>query len=169
MKKESPWSTVAYIILGIAVAYGINVGLSVILGSDMPVVAVESNSMVPTFSRGDILILRGAVASDLKIGDIIVYSPDSRSVPIVHRIIAINDDGTFQTKGDANSGQLPFEKRILPNQIHGMVLVVVPYAGWIKIAVTSYLLPNILLVALALAIALGAVYAPRYIKRMDKI
>lgn len=169
MKAESALSTFAYIVLGIVIAYSINMGMSMALGTDMPVVAVESNSMVPAFSRGDILILKGGAVSELKLGDIIVYSPEGQNTPIVHRIVSKNPDGTFQTKGDANAGQLSFEKRVSSGQIHGMVLAVIPYAGWIKIAVTDYMLPNILWIVVALAIAFAAVRAPKYIKRMDKI
>ncbi len=168
-KKDGILSTVGYIILGIAIAYFINMALSFALSTSMPVVAVESNSMVPTFSRGDILFLVGKNVSDLKVGDIIVYSPEGQSVPIVHRIIAINPDGSFQTKGDANAGQLAFEKHVASSEIKGLVVFVVPYAGWIKIAVTSYILPNILWIVLALIAAFIAVKALEYIKRSDKI
>jgi signal peptidase I len=102
--KGGALSTAGYIILGIIIAYGINFGLSIALGTSMPVVAVESNSMVPTFARGDILLLDGR--ANYTINDIIVYSPEGQSVPIVHRIISINADGSFQTKGDANAGSL---------------------------------------------------------------
>jgi signal peptidase I len=169
MKGKNTLSTIGYIILGIVIAYAINFGLSFALNTSMPVVAVESNSMVPTFSRGDILFLMGKNASELKVGDIIVYSPEGQSVPIVHRIIAINPDGSFQTKGDANAGQLTFEKHVAPSEINGVMVFIVPYAGWIKIAVTSYILPNAFWVVLALIVAFAAMQAFKYIKRLDKI
>ena len=112
-------STTMYIVFGIVLAFGINQALAMALSTDMPVVAVESNSMVPAFRRGDILVLQGVPSEQLVVGDVIVFSPGPWTTPIVHRIIEINDDGTFQTKGDANSGQLSFEKQIHPDQIHG--------------------------------------------------
>lgn len=169
IKGESALSVLAYVALGIIIAYSINIGLSLAMGTDMPVVAVESNSMVPAFSRGDILLLQGTPASSLSVGDIIVYSPEGQGVPIVHRIISRNPDGSFQTKGDANSGQLVFEKSVSPSEIHGEVIAVLPYAGWIKIGVTSFVIPNLPLIALAAFLALAAFYAPRYIKRIDKL
>jgi len=130
---------ILYIIFGVLLAFGINQTLGFVLSTDMPVVAVESNSMVPTFQKGDILVLQGVPEKDLKIGDIIVFSPSPTQTPVVHRIIKINNDGTFQTRGDANSGQLPFEKKIEYSQIHGKVIFIIPYIGWVKIILMELL------------------------------
>jgi len=141
--------TIIYIFIGVFLALGINVALGQALSTDMPVVAVESNSMVPAFSQGDILIIQGirdhsAYNSFLKTGDIIVFSVADRDVPIVHRIIQVNPDGSFQTQGDACTGQHPFEKQINPEQIHGKVIMIIPYLGWVKIGVTEYILPFVI-------------------------
>ena len=150
--KDSLVSTVAYVVFGVVLAFGINSALALALSTDMPVVAVESNSMVPTFSRGDILVLQGVPSEQLKIGDIIVFSPAPGTTPIVHRIIKLNPDGTFQTKGDANTGQLPFEKSISPDEIHGREIAIVPFLGWVKIGMNEVLLPNILWIAMGISI-----------------
>ena len=150
-------SSVFYIIVGIALAVSINWGLAFALGTDMPVVAVESNSMVPTFSAGDILVLQGA--QELKVGDIIVFSPPPQysTVPVVHRIIAMNPDGTFQTKGDANSGQLVYEYKIAASQIHGKAVLIIPYLGWLKIGMMQFVMPNLLWVILGVG-AIAFIY-----------
>ena len=151
MKRKIKYldNSVFYIILGVVLALGINWGLAFALNTDMPVVAVESNSMLPTFSRGDILVLHGVPDEQIKVGDIIVFSPSPGQTPVVHRIIAENPDGTFQTKGDNNNGQLPFEKRIEPSQIHGKTVLIIPYLGWLKIGMMEYFLPNVLWFILA--------------------
>jgi len=137
--------TLLYIIIGIILAFAINQGLAFALSTDMPVVAVESNSMVPTFYKGDILIIQGQ--KSYNVGDIIVFSPSPTYTPIVHRIIKINEDGTYQTLGDANNGvQLPFEKSIRYEQIHGKMILRIPYLGWIKIGIMEYIVPNILII-----------------------
>ena len=138
--------TLIYIFLGIFLAFGINLVLGQALSTGMPVVAVESNSMIPTFYQGDILIIQGVrnpedYSNFLKVDDIIVFSVEGRDIPIVHRITEINPDGSFQTQGDACSGQHSFEKRIEPSQIHGKVIMIIPYLGWVKIGATQYLLP----------------------------
>lgn len=151
VKIRNSLGTLGYVIIGILLAFGANQGLAFALATDMPMVAVESNSMVPTFNKGDILILQGMPMDELEIGDVIVFSPDGRGIPVVHRIIAKNPDGTFQTKGDANSGQLPFEKSVEPSQIHGMSIATVPYLGWVKIGATKLLFeqPAMLLMGIA--------------------
>jgi signal peptidase len=126
-------SIALYVLFGVFLALVINFGLALALGTDLPIVAVQSNSMVPTFHKGDLLVLVGVSPNQLQVGDIIVFSPKEGATPIVHRIIKINEDGTFQTKGDANTQQLPFEKSIKPEQIHGKSVLIIPYLGWIKI------------------------------------
>jgi signal peptidase len=146
-------TTVIYVILGIILAFAANQGLAFALSTDMPVVAVESNSMMPTFQKGDILVLQGVLPEELEVGDIIVFSSSGQKVPIVHRIVEINSDNTFQTKGDANAKQLTFEKSIESSQIHGKEVLIIPYVGWIKIGITEYIIPNIIWVILGLVLA----------------
>ena len=150
-KIRNSLGTLGYVILGIVLAFAANQGLAFALSTDMPMVAVESNSMVPTFNKGDILILQGTPAEELEIGDVIVFSPKGRTTPVVHRIIAKNPDGTLQTKGDANSGQLPFEKSIEPSQIHGMSIATIPYLGWVKIGATTLLFEQPVLLLMGIA------------------
>ena len=148
--------TLVYIVLGVVIALGINFGLGFLLHTSIPIVAVESNSMVPTFQKGDILIIQGVQKDDLKKGDIIVFA-GSGPVPIVHRVIEINADGTYQTKGDANSGQLPFELSIPHQNIYGREILIIPYLGWVKIGLIEYVLPNIIWVIVVI-IALILIY-----------
>jgi signal peptidase len=161
-------STLVYILLGIALAFTFNQGLAFALSTDMPIVAVESNSMVPTFYKGDILILQGVRPQQISVGDIIVFSPPGRDTPVVHRVIQLNKDGTFQTKGDANAGQLPFETSIQPGQIHGKEVFIIPYVGWIKLGITDYIIPNILWVAVALLVIGAVVVVPKHLKPQKK-
>ncbi len=152
--------TLTYIVIGIVLAWGINQGMALALSTDMPVVAVESDSMVPIFHKGDILILTGAGEDGFKVDDIIVYSVRGRDIPIVHRIVKMNPDGTYQTKGDANDGQLDFEFHVPHESIHGKVVVIIPYLGFVKIGVMEYVLPNALYL-LILSIIIAVVYYGR--------
>jgi signal peptidase len=155
IKFEGNVETIIYVVLGILLAFGINQGLAFALSTDMPVVAVESNSMVPTFHKGDILIIQGVrdpkdYDKFLEVGDVIVFTQSGRQIPIVHRIIRKNPDGTFQTKGDANPGPIVSnnvnEREVKPEQIKGKMLIIIPYLGWVKIGITEYIIPNILIV-----------------------
>ena len=153
--KSEALSTAIYIVSGIILALSLNAVFGLALNTDLPIVAVQSGSMEPAFYKGDLLILAGVDKSspDIKVGDVIVFAHSYGTTPVVHRVAAINEDGTFQTKGDANPGQLPYEKRIKPEQIKGKSILIIPYLGWIKIAVIEIILPlvagNIIFIAAA--------------------
>ncbi|MDP3027068.1 MAG: hypothetical protein Q8N63_05130 [Nanoarchaeota archaeon] len=98
------------------------------------------------FRKGDGIIVWGRFTP--KIGDIIIFKPDSDSTaprPIIHRIIKINEDKTFQTKGDHNGKQLTKdnniyktdETHISEEQIIGKAIIKIPYLGWPKIWLTE--------------------------------
>jgi signal peptidase len=162
---DGPMGYVIYAALGIFIAFLVNQGLAVALSTDLPVVAVVSGSMVHDstiteshylwlqdnmgynrtyveswpvkdgFNVGDMPIIQGV--KDYKVGDVIVYSTPGQSAPIIHRIIKVNPDGTFQTKGDHNPQQLPFEFKIQKSWIHGKVIFVVPKVGYFKVLVSK--------------------------------
>lgn len=100
------------------------------------------------FKKGDIIVVWGRFTP--KIGDIIIFQPVPPSLaprPIIHRIIDINEDGTYQTKGDHNPQQLTSsnnkyktdETNIKQEQIIGKAVIKVPYLGWVKIWFTDLL------------------------------
>jgi len=76
---------------------------------------------------GDVIIVKKS--KEYKIGDIIVYQPENSKYSIIHRIVAINEDGTYQTKGDRNNAQFPYEKKIEATQIHGKAIFRIPLIG----------------------------------------
>ncbi len=80
------------------------------------------------FKKGDVLIIKSQ--EDYKTGDIIVYKVASRRDPLIHRVIATNP---IQTKGDANQGQLQFERAISEEVIEGKAVLKIPYLGWVKV------------------------------------
>jgi hypothetical protein len=84
------------------------------------------------FERGDAFVVFGLKSHPAKIGDILVFTVAGRSDPIIHRIVAINADGTYQTKGDANPEQFSFEKSVALEQIQGKAVAWAPYLGWPK-------------------------------------
>lgn len=83
------------------------------------------------FKRGDIPIIQNDAR--FEVGDIIVYGIPSQRVPIIHRIVKLNDDGTYQTKGDHNPGQNAYEHSVQKSQIRGKVIFVVPYLGYLRV------------------------------------
>ena len=90
---------------------------------------VLSGSMEPTFSRGDLVIVKKE--DDPKMGDIIVYQ--SGKSLIVHRMIE-RDGDRIVTQGDANNAADPtFEL----SAVKGKVIGWIPYAGFLAQALKS--------------------------------
>ena len=163
VKSSNILSTLFYIFLGIGMALVVKQALAFGLATDMPVVAVVSASMqhdhaqqtyyqwlksnlgydenyvnswpMPTgFLVGDMPIVQGS--DGYSVGDIIVYSIPGSDVPIIHRVIKVNPDGTYQTKGDNNPQQLPYEFSVGAAQIHGKVVAIIPKLGYFKVFTT---------------------------------
>lgn len=68
---------------------------------------VRSGSMTPTIPTGSLVLYKKTQASQLKVGQIIVFTaPDDPNEKITHRIYAIETSSSgryFVTKGDANA------------------------------------------------------------------
>ena len=80
--------------------------LTVVSGSESPIVVVLSGSMRPAFDRGDLLFLTMG-SSPLRVGEIVVSAPPGRAIPIVHRIVSLHESRSsgkvdLLTKGDNN-------------------------------------------------------------------
>jgi len=141
MKKEA-YSMLKYIVVGILLSVIINQGLGYALGTEKPIMAVVSNSMVPIFSRGDLIVVKGIDPAEIKIDDIVVYNNPKTNIPIVHRVIDIvetPDGKKFITKGDNNaytdqtSGIAP---PVRSEWIRGRVIepLIIPKLGYFKVA-----------------------------------
>lgn len=99
--------------------------------------AIMSNSMLPVFSRGSMVVVQKVDAMDVQVGDIIQYRGSDRM--ITHRVTKIEaaDDGSgervFTTQGDNNPSPDPLVK---PSQIVGIIRAEIPYIGyptvWLK-------------------------------------
>ena len=63
-------------------------------------VTVDGGSMAPTIGRGDLILVVPAPAT-VEPGMILVLRVGGQLV--THRVVAVNPDGTFVTRGDANS------------------------------------------------------------------
>jgi len=152
-----------YIYAGIFLAFLVHLFLGIIFSTNSPVVAVVSSSMEHDqaeithyswleknlgynrsyidswpysdgFSIGDIPIVRNS--NDYKVGEIIIYDT-GQTAPIIHRIIKINPDGTYQTKGDNNLNQNSYEFSVKKEQIRGKVIFIIPKLGYFKIVATK--------------------------------
>ncbi|MEY4323673.1 MAG: hypothetical protein RL410_1454, partial [Actinomycetota bacterium] len=86
-------------------------------------VAVESNSMAPTTSRGDLLLYVERVPHA---GDFVLFQ--HRGSNVVHRLVRQTATGEWITRGDANSTDDPWRAR--SRDIHGVVIGVIRGFGF---------------------------------------
>ena len=92
------------------------------------IVGIKTPSMTPNINVGDAVIIDKTFnANKAKVNDIIGYLNDD-GVVVVHRIININNDGTFITKGDYNNTADPLY--VKKEQVVGKVIVKVPYIAY---------------------------------------
>lgn len=101
--------------------------------------AVVSNSMIPIFERGDLVVVKKLTKEDihkLQINDIIEYRLDNHIV--VHRIVKIEEvKGKlyFQTKGDNNNAV--DTKYVEEENVLGTVELMIPKIGYPTVWLTE--------------------------------
>jgi len=94
--------------------------------------AIISDSMLPLFARGDMIVIEKVDEKDIeniKVGDVIKFLTENYYV--IHRVHAIEqtDEGPlFTTKGDNNNA--PDSKKVKPDQIQGVYKFHVKYIGF---------------------------------------
>ena len=116
-------STVAASAIGLIAALAL--ALSVLHLAHAEYFAVESDSMVPAFARGDLVVTRAVPA--LRVGDTVTFRKYGRLV--THRIVALGRAvGTYETRGDANPASDPWT--ITAADVVGRVDNVVRRAGF---------------------------------------
>ena len=161
---EDSWASlvVTLVLAFVVIKFVFFPGLSLVTGTSLPLVIVESCSMYhheagmeKTFESdvyGDYGISledswgwdfqngfsKGDVifvvgAKNVEVGDVVIFDGDAR-YPLIHRVVEIGD--SYATKGDnykTNSRQLSSEKNISGDALVGKALFKVPFIGWAKL------------------------------------
>lgn len=160
LKKDTIGSwALSLVLLFILIKFIIFPVLSLLTGSSLPLVVVESCSMYHSAAFDDWWYQNGAwyeqnnisksefqsygLSHGLNKGDIVLVTGDKEpkkgdiiiftagtEYPIIHRIITSE---SINTKGDNNLGQLSIEHNISKESILGKASAKVPYIGWIKL------------------------------------
>lgn len=121
---------------------------------------VESGSMEPKYSPGDVIYLTDPPADSIQEGDIITFSEGGIGPTTTHRVVekTESDSGEprFITKGDNNENR-DVETRN-PSEIIGVVLFSVPLIGYvIRFASTSVGLVTLVIIPSIILILLEAI------------
>lgn len=123
-------------------------GLMVVTMCENPVVVVVSNTMAPTFHRGDFLFLTNYDEDRIGVGDIVCAQVTGSTGPVINRVKSAHENSTgfelILTKGDANEeddrhGIYQDTQLFLTREmVVGRAWAFVPYLGMIKIWLTDY-------------------------------
>jgi signal peptidase len=102
--------------------------------------AIVSGSMSGAYDKGSLVLDEVVPVADLKIGDVITYTPPAGDHLITHRIAWIGRDASgarvFRTKGDANPVADPWTFTLdRPEQAR--VRLGVPFAGYALMALAE--------------------------------
>lgn len=92
---------------------------------------VLSNSMEPVYTTGELLLVKPAMANEVKVNDIISYKGSGNTDNVItHRVTDIDQNNQiFITKGDANNSQ--DSNPVSFTRLKGIVEVNIPYLGYI--------------------------------------
>jgi len=157
---------VFYCFLGILFAFFVHQVSGLALSTELPIVTVSSESMVPTLNVGDIVLIKGEETYAL--GDIIVFA-GWETEPIIHRVVATGDypdvekysgwneltdkyikelsyakEKIYISKGDNNLrcdqcvGRYPIEE----SKVYGKAVAKIPYLGWVKIKFVEWFIKD---------------------------
>ena len=92
------------------------------------IIGIRSESMTPKINKGDAVVIdKNVKKSEIKAQDIIAYENDEKEI-IVHRIIKINKDGSYITKGDFNN--TTDGKYVKFKKVVGKVKFKIPYIAY---------------------------------------
>ena len=93
-------------------------------------VAIATNSMSQTFSRGDAVLIEYTSPSEIEVGDVMAFRHNN--IIVTHRVVEVtkrNDtDISFRTKGDANDHIDGYV--ISSDEVIGKINFVVKYIGY---------------------------------------
>lgn len=117
------------------------------LGGQVAVVTTFGNSMLPTYTANDLVVVMRQSSYD--IGDVVAYHSDELNTVVLHRIVDGDDDG-YVTSGDNNDWLDP--DRPTDDQLMGTAQLRIPQAGRLLAA------PPLLRAGIVVALATAALF-----------
>ncbi len=103
-------------------------------------ICILSNSMIPTYKRGDVVIFKkmnNYELNNIQKNSIIIYEKDDKN--IAHRVVNViktDDNALYQTKGDSNN--VPDTDLVQIGQIKGVYVFHIKYIGLPSVWLYNY-------------------------------
>lgn len=109
---------------------------------------VISGSMEPAYPTGSLIYVKPVQAQEIRVGDPITFRLEGGQAVATHRVISIDEEnGCFQTKGDANDAA--DGQPVYYNQLIGTPIFSIPALGYVASFIAA---PPGLYIALAGAV-----------------
>ena len=122
---------------------------------------ITGGSMGSTIERGSVIWAKAVPVDDLRVGDVITYTPPPGAGPhglVTHRIVSAAPDAhgrrTFRTKGDANASVDPWTFE-LHARTQARVAFHLPYLGRALAVASDQKLRTVAVALFALLIVIG--------------
>ena len=122
-------SKVLFKVLDIPVIILLGFFACVVLGiGPYKLIGIETGSMLPHYHIGDAVVINEDFnIEDIKVDDVIAYE-NKDGLLIIHRVIKINADNSFITKGDANN--TPDSLYVTKEKVRGVVKFKIPFIAY---------------------------------------
>ncbi|MCL1693969.1 MAG: signal peptidase I, partial [Actinomycetia bacterium] len=93
--------------------------------------AITSGSMMPRLHTGDVVIAVSQGDAPISEGTIVVFEDPVKGDLVTHRIVGVDANGDYITKGDANG--INDVTPVPPENVRGVGRWVVPYVGLLRV------------------------------------
>jgi signal peptidase I len=97
------------------------------IGGRFDTIVISSGSMRPSARPGDVLLVAPSSSKRLSPGELVVFRDRTKPGLVTHRVVGVDQRGSYLTKGDANAtvDSTPVE----PGQVVGSGVLLVPFIG----------------------------------------
>lgn len=153
---------VAWIALLAFAALALMAALPMILPGYMSA-SITSGSMMPTLRVGDVVIAAHYDGNEASPGTVVVYEEPRKHDLVTHRVVSIDQSGSYITKGDGAGSNDPTP--IPAANIRGEARWIVPFVGMPRVWVAQQQWTQLILTGVVVVMALWLArfaFDPRY-------
>ena len=155
------WNVISTILVSLVVLLAVLlVGVRVV---GLTPYVVLSGSMEPTYHVGAMIYVKEVDPAEVQVGDPITFRISDDMVA-THRVIAVYEDGSFQTQGDANDA--PDGAPVLPEDLVGKPVFSVPKLGFLADWMMKP--PGLYLAVTAAVVLIVLMFLPGILKKADE-
>ena len=131
------------------------------------ILKVVTGSMEPSIHVDDYIVVKSVDTSELKEGDIIAFYTEDEEIKgelVTHRIAAVNADGTFVTRGDANP--VDDSLTVRPEQVLGKYTGKTRFFIWLGSFGSNMTFKKVIIILVMIAVALMSVFEIKSIAKV---